>query len=47
MCLPTFFHPDYTVGPGLSPDLLATGRTRGLGNHLLTAIPPIGNCLTV
>jgi len=32
-------HPDYTVGPGVSPDLLTPteeGRSR--------AIPPVGNC---
>lgn len=32
----TFFHPDYTVGPGVSPDRAAVvGRSR--------ALPPIGN----
>jgi hypothetical protein len=35
------FHPDYTVGPGVTPDLLtlpakAEKRSR--------AIPPVGNC---
>jgi len=33
----TFFHPDYTVGPGLSPG--PTLRLAGLA----FAIPPIGN----
>lgn len=35
----TFSHPDYTVGPGITPDLLRP-HTR-LGSR---AVPPIGNC---
>jgi hypothetical protein len=38
----TLFHPDCTVGPGFSPDLLRPkGVARGLG--ALRAIPPVGN----
>jgi hypothetical protein len=37
-----FFHPDYTVGPGISPGLLTRvlrRAARGLGPK---AIPPVG-----
>jgi hypothetical protein len=39
----TFFHPDFTVGPGISPDLQPRTEmrlARGLGPK---AIPPVGN----
>ncbi len=32
----TFYHPDYTVGPGVPPDH-ASKDARGL-------LPPVGNC---
>lgn len=39
------FHPDYTVGSGLSPDLLTfpvkPESARGLRNYV--SIPPVGN----
>jgi hypothetical protein len=34
----TFFHPDYTVGPGVSPDLLLSSYGRRS-----RALPPVGN----
>jgi len=40
---PALFHPDYTVGSGISPDLLTRAverAARGLG---ISAIPPVGN----
>jgi hypothetical protein len=49
-CHLTFSHPDYTVGPGLSPDRArhtASSRARQIGNHLPSATPPIGNYLTL
>jgi hypothetical protein len=49
-CHLTFSHPDYTVGPGLSPDRArhtASSRARRTGNHLPSATPPIGNYLTL
>jgi len=33
------FHPDYTVGPGVAPDLLTLCCQRRS-----RAIPPVGNC---
>ena len=44
----TFSHPDYTVGPGLSPDrarLKANLRAWWFGSQLPTPIPPVGNYL--
>jgi len=40
---PVLFHPDYTVGPGIAPDLLTSPMlesARGLG---VAALPPVGN----
>ncbi len=36
------FHPDYTVGPGVTPDLLTQGET-GVSPRRSRAIPPVGN----
>ena len=33
MMISFFFHPDYTVGPGITPDLPEGSRT----------LPPVGN----
>jgi hypothetical protein len=40
---PVLFYPDYTVGPGVTPDLLtpAMPGARGLS---IAALPPVGNC---
>jgi hypothetical protein len=39
-----FFHPDYTVGPGISPDLLTLQRVlQALAGSAMMAIPPVGN----
>jgi hypothetical protein len=40
-----FFHPDYTVGSGITPDLLTYrphGRHRSRA-QLRRALPPVGN----
>ena len=37
-----FFHPDYTVGPGLSPDLLTLQPQALAGSAIVMAIPPVG-----
>ena len=43
---PVLFHPDYTVGSGVTPDLLTLGiapeALAGFG--LSTHLPPVGNC---
>jgi hypothetical protein len=36
-----FFHPDYTVGTGISP--IQSRRKNGADSR---AIPPVGNCRT-
>ena len=41
--IPLSLYPDYTVGPGIAPDLLTSpsrGSARGLG---VAALPPVGN----
>jgi len=39
------FHPDYTVGSGLSPDLLTLPKTwKALAGSGKIPIPPVGNC---
>jgi len=39
------FHPDYTVGSGLSPDLLTLPKARkALAGSGKIPIPPVGNC---
>ncbi|ADY68225.1 hypothetical protein ASD46_21130 [Rhizobium sp. Root491] len=44
-CL-VLFHPDYTVGSGLSPDLLTfrLWRPEALAGSGKIPIPPVGNC---
>jgi hypothetical protein len=37
------FYPDYTVGPGVTPDLLTSNNHNGLQERS-RAIPPVGNC---
>jgi len=40
-----FFHPDYTVGPGISPGLLTLQPQALAGSAIdMLAIPPVGNC---
>ncbi len=43
---PVLFHPDYTVGSGLSPDLLTfrLWRPEALAGSGKIPIPPVGNC---
>ncbi|CUX41436.1 hypothetical protein AGR6A_Cc60299 [Agrobacterium sp. NCPPB 925] len=45
LCL-VLFHPDYTVGSGLSPDLLTfrLWRPEALAGSGKIPIPPVGNC---
>jgi hypothetical protein len=39
------FHPDYTVGFGLSPNLLTlTIARQALAGSRVARIPPVGNC---
>jgi|GEM_PF-1972755 len=40
-----FFHPDYTVGSGISPDLLTRMRCmrRSRARPRIETIPPVGN----
>ena len=37
------FHPDYTVGPGVTPDLLTSNETMASSKRS-RAIPPVGSC---
>ena len=40
-------HPDYTVGPGVAPDLLTQkfrGETLGARGLGVAPLPPVGNC---
>jgi len=41
ICL-ILFHPDYTVGPGITPDLLTSGNSGELLERS-RAIPPVGS----
>ena len=36
------FYPDYTVGPGVTPDLLTSSNSQELQERS-RAIPPVGN----
>jgi hypothetical protein len=40
---PFLFYPDYTVGPGVAPDLLTSGNSQELLERS-RAIPPVGTC---
>lgn len=37
------FHPDYTVGSGIAPDLLPSAETEALAGSRQSRIPPVGN----
>ena len=37
------FHPDYTVGSGIAPDLLPSAETEALAGSRLCRIPPVGS----
>jgi hypothetical protein len=41
-----FFHPDYTVGFGFSPNLLTffIDEKALAGSFTIVKIPPVGNC---
>ena len=47
---PVLFHPDYTVGPGFTPDLLThapeedSGERGARGLWDFSHLPPVGNC---
>ena len=38
-----FFHPDYTVGPGIAPDLLTRAHGAPLAGSVDRTLPPVGN----
>jgi hypothetical protein len=40
---PILFHPDYTVGPGVAPDLLDIAALRKDVGNRSRAVPPVGN----